>query len=76
MISYLILTILPIITLSSINEATAVQYNVSTFVLQLRNEITDALNKRGIDTSDMQESQCVVVESKLISFRQYLFQSC
>ena len=76
MISYLILTILPIITLSSVNDATAAQYNVSTFVLQLRNEITDALIKRGIDTSDMQESQCVVVENKLISFRQYLFQSC
>ena len=76
MISYLILTILQIITLSSVNDATAVQYNVSTFVLQLRNEITDTLIKRGIDTSDMQESQCVVVESKLISYRQYLFQSC
>ena len=75
MIYYLMLTVLSIITLSSINEVTGVQCNVTTFVLQLRNYIIDALND-GIDTSDMQESQCVVVESKLISFRQYLFQSC
>ena len=67
MFSYLSLTVLSIFTLLSMNETTAgVQCNVSSFVLQLRNDITDALNK-GIDTSDMQELQCVVAESKLIS---------
>ena len=53
MFSYLILMVLPIITLLSMNEATGVQCNVSTFVLQLRNDITDALNE-GIDTSDQE----------------------
>ena len=66
MFSYLSLTLLPIFTLLSMNEANGVQCNVSAFTLRLRDEITDALND-GIDTSGMQESQCVVAESKLIS---------
>ena len=73
MFSYLSLTVLPIFVLLSMNETTGVQCNVSSFVLQLRIDITDALNK-GIDTSDMQESQCVVAESKLIST--YFRQNC
>ena len=66
MFSYLSLALLPIFTLLSMNEATGVQCNVSAFTLRLRDEITDALNE-GIDTSGMQDSQCVVAESKLIS---------
>ena len=66
MFSYLSLTLLPIFTLLSTNEATGVQCNVSAFTLRLRDEITKALNE-GINTSGIQESQCVVAESKLIS---------
>ena len=48
-----------IITLLSITEATAVlctTENVSTFTVQLRDKIVDALKER-INTSDMQELQ-------------------
>ena len=59
------LLILPIITLLSITETTTVPCDVSAFTLELRNEVTQALNQ-GMDTSGMQESQseCVSVESK------------
>ena len=53
--------ILLIITLLSIAKATAAlcSKNVSAFTLELRNEISDALN----DTSDMEDLQCVEAES-------------
>lgn len=53
--------ILLIITLLSIAEATAAlcSKNVSTFTLEIRNEIADAVN----DTSDMEDLQCVEAES-------------
>ena len=67
MISMLFVTnkmlILPIITLLSVTETTTVPCDVSAFTIELRDEITQALNQ-GIDTSDMQESQSVAVESK------------
>ena len=48
-----------IITLLSLTEATEIlctTENVSTFTVELRDEIVDAL-KEGINTSDMQELQ-------------------
>ena len=58
------LMILPIITLLSITEtATTVPCDVSASTLELRDKITQALNQ-GMDTSGIQESQCVAVESK------------
>ena len=58
------LMILSIIALLSITESTAVSCEFSAFTLELRDEITQALNQ-GSDTSGMQESQYVVlVESK------------
>ena len=59
----MLMMILPIITLLSITETTILPCDVSAFTLQLRNEITQALNQ-GTDTSGMQKSQCVAVESK------------
>ena len=57
------LMILSIITLLSITETITGPCDVSAFTLELRDEIAYALNQ-GIDTSGMQESQCVAVESK------------
>ena len=57
------LMILPIITLLSITETTTVPCDVSASTLELRDKITQALNQ-GMDTSGIQESQCVAVESK------------
>ena len=66
------LMILPIITLLSITETTTVPCDVSASTLELRDEITQALNE-GIDTSGMQESQCVVAESKWMSHDKEIF---
>ena len=60
--------ILPIIALLSMTENTSVPCDVSAFTLELRDEITQALNQ-GSDTSGMPESQYVVVESKWIMIR-------
>ena len=59
----IMLMILPIITLLSITETTTVPCDVSASTLELRDEITQVLNQE-IDTSGMQKSQCVAVESK------------
>ena len=66
------LMILPIITLLSITETTTVPCNVSASTLELRDKITQALNQ-GMDTSGIQESQCVAVESKWMNHDKEIF---